>query len=359
VSDPIAERALVALDGAVSGLLPQTVPAGLTRAVEVRPLSLRSAGLGGFIGSNASPAGSIVARRIGARIEVRVDGGTDEVASGYLSELLRGVLARDRGALRRDGIYRVSVDHTVSEARRARFDLDYEYRDLPTASAGLITELDLGVINNVTPYRARLRWELATSSLVGEAEPLSEFVVADDPDLDAGFSDSDWQFDGVGARITQQGSARGGGIGLEDPKKAGAQLLFAPGGAPLGLRRFIVSVEFDSPDPGGIGVVFARGSGAAYTYFLASPDGGYQVFGQKTGSAYRLLGQPALGEGFSLNQRHRLDITAHDQTLLAELDGRRTLAVEADAPLAPGALGVLTHGNSAAHFYRARVIELY
>jgi hypothetical protein len=359
VSDPIAERALAALDGVVSGLLPQPVPAGLTRAVQVRPLTLRTPGLGGFIGTNASPAGSILARRIGASVDLRVDGGSEDVASGYLSELLRSVLARDRGELRRDGIYRVSVDATVSEARRARLNLDYEYRDLPTSSAGLIEAIDLGVISNVTPYRARLRWELATSSLVGAVEPLSDFIVADDPDLDPGSSDSDWQFDEAVARITQQGSAQGGGIGLEDPKKAGAQLLFAPGGAPLELRRFIVSVEFESSDPGGVGVVFARESGAEFVYFLASPDGGYQVFGQKTASGYRLLGQPALGEGFSLNQRHTLDIIVHDQTLLAELDGRRSLDAVADAPVSAGALGLLTHGNAAAHFHRARVIELY
>jgi hypothetical protein len=135
--------------------------------------------------------------------------------------------------------------------------------------------------------------------------------------------------------------------------------LFAPGGALLDLRRFIVSVEFESPDPGGIGVVFARASGTRFVYFLASPDGGYRVFGEKTPSGYRLLGQPALGDGFTLNQRHRLDIIAHDQTLIAELDGQRALAVETQAPLSAGALGVLTHGNAAAHFYRARVIELY
>ncbi|MBE0617578.1 MAG: hypothetical protein IH608_06595, partial [Proteobacteria bacterium] len=55
--DPLAELALGALDAAVAGLLPASVPAGLSRSVRILPARISGTGLGGYIGSHPEPQG--------------------------------------------------------------------------------------------------------------------------------------------------------------------------------------------------------------------------------------------------------------------------------------------------------------
>jgi hypothetical protein len=356
--DIIAEFALAALNNVVTGLLQDTVPPGLTREVRVVPFEIRPSGLNGYIGSHPEPKGAVLARRVHASLELAVRGGTDSVAASYLDQQVRNLLAQGRGELQQEGIFRLRLAPGGLDARSVRFDLDYEYRHLPTATEGVIDLLDLNLDLNLTPYRPRYRWDLATRTLVGLPQPLADFQVADDPDLNAGSPASQWVFNAAQARIEQNSQARGGPLTLSQPKKAGPQLLWRPGGRPLKLSRFIAATDFESGSPDGIGVVFGRKDAQNFRYFLASERHRYHLFGRKSAGAYSVAGTPAGDVGFALNSRHVLMLVVYDQTLIAELDGVRTLKVEADAPVDAGEIGLLTHGNNQARFHRARLIEL-
>ena len=357
--DTLAELALDALDTAVAGLLPGPVPAGLTRDVRVMPLQIRASGLGGYVGIHPEPRGAIHARHLEALLEVRIRGGQDEAASAYLSQVARNLLAQDRGELRRQGIYRLSLKSNTIEPRNAQFDLLYEYQHLPTSSEGVIDILDLNLDLNLTPYRAHYRWDLATRTLVAAPTPLADFQVADDPDLNAASPPSQWVYNSAEARIEQNALTRGGPLSLAQSKKAGAQLLWRPGTRPFAVGRFIAAIEFDSTSQDGLGIVFGRRDENNYWYFLASDRHRYHLFGRKQGgNTFSLVGTPASEVGFALDTHHTLVVTAHDHALRAAIDGVQTLEVTADNRVDSGELGFLTHGNNAARFYRARLIEL-
>jgi hypothetical protein len=356
--DALSELALTALDSAVTGLLPGTVPGGLTRQVRVVPSEVRPAGLGGYVGTHADPRGAVLARRVRATLELAVSGGNDVAASSYLNQMVRSLLLQSQADLRRDGIHRIALDPEGLEARSARLTLDYEYRHLPTESEGIIDTLDLSLDVNLTPYGMRYRWDLAARALVGAPQPLADFQAADDPDLDGGSPASQWTFNSAQARIEQNAATIGGPLDLSQPKKAGAQLLWRPGGEALKLSRFIAAIDFASPSPDGIGLVFGRKDGASFWYFLASERHRYHLFGRKNAGQYSVIADPAADVGFAPNARHVLTLVVFDQTLIAELDGVRTLEAAAPAPVDAGEIGFLTHGNNQARFFRARLIEL-
>jgi hypothetical protein len=356
--DILSQLAIRALDDALSGFLPSTVPSGLTRRVRVVPSEVRASGLGGYVGTHPEPRGAVLARRVRATLELAVTGGNDADASGYLNQVLRTLLSQQQGDLRREGIQRITLNAAAVQPRSATLELDYEYRHLPTESEGVIELLDLNLDVNLTPYRVKYRWDLATRTLVGASQPLADFQVADDPDLNSGSPASQWTFNEAQARIEQNALTRGGPLALSQPKKAGAQLLWRPGGEAFGIGRFIAAVDFESGSSDGIGVVFGRKDAQNFWYFLASERHRYHLFGRKDAGAYSFVGTPAGDVGFALNSRHVLVLVVYDQTLIAELDGVRTLKAEADVQVDAGEIGFLTHGNNQARFHRARLIEL-
>jgi hypothetical protein len=356
--DALSELALTALDSAVTGLLPGTVPGGLTRQVRVVPSEVRPSGVGGYVGTHPDPRGAVFARRVRATLELGVTGGNDTDASGYLNQMVRSLLLQSQADLRRDGIQRIALDTEGLEVRSARLVLDYEYRHLPTESEGVIDTLDLSLDVNLTPYSMRYRWDLAARALAGAPQPLADFQAADDPDLDGESPASQWTFNGAQARIEQNAATVGGPLDLSQPKKAGAQLLWRPGGQAFKLSRFIAAIDFESASPDGIGLVFGRKGGDDFWYFLASQRHEYHLFGRKSGGDYSVIGTPAADTGFAQNARHVLTLVVFDQTLIAELDGVRTLEATAPAPIDAGEIGFLTHGNNQARFFRARLIEL-
>ncbi len=358
MADLEAEAALAALDATVSALPWPVPPGGLARQVRVWPNTIRPRGLGGYVGEHPAPRGAIRARLLEAVVELRVDGGSDAAAADYLRGLSGTLLTQQPGALRAQGIERVHRrDEPVLDPRQARFDLRFEYRHLPTASEGRIDNVDLGLDTNVTPYRARYRFDLAARVLAGAPQPLAEFLPANDTDLDAGSPVGVWGYDGAAGSIVQTAATRGGALTADDPRKAGAMLLWRIGGAPLALARFIAVVEFESAIAQGVGLVFGRAGANERWHFLASQANGYHLFGRKAGDAWSLIGAPA-SAGFAIGQRHTLTLTVFDHTLRAALDGVQTLEVHADDPVPAGEIGFFTHGNTGARFHRARLLEL-
>ncbi len=358
--DPEAAAALAALGTAVNGLPWPAAPAGLTRQLNLSPSRIRPRGLGGYVGEHPDPRGPIRARLLDAILELRVSGGSEAAAGDYLRGLTRALLTQHHTDLRAQGIERLSRrDEPGADPRRAHFDLRFEYRHLPTASEGLIETLDLGIDTNVTPYRARYRVDFASRTLSGNPQPLAEFAPVDDTDLNAGSPSGAWSYNASVECIVQTSAARGGALTLNQDRKAGAQLLWRTGGAPLALARFIAVIEFESASPDGIGIVFARTGADDRLHFLASQRHGYHVFGRKAGAgAWSAIGAPAAA-GFATGMRHTLAITVFDHTLRAALDGVQTLDVQTDTPVPAGEIGFFTHGNDSARFHRVRLVELF
>lgn len=354
--DPMAEQALAALEAAVISLLPATVPGGLNRDVVVAPVRISPAGMGGFIGTHPEPRGSIWGRRVEASVRVAIRGGQEAAAASYLAQVLRSVLAQGRADLLRLGIQRLRAE--VEDARHAAIALLFEYQRLPQSGEGVIASLDLALEQNPTRYRTRFAFDVAARGLAALSEPLQDFAVADDPDLNAGSPASQWLFNPAELRIEQNAAVRGGPLALTQPKKAGAQLLWRPAGESLDVERFIAGVEFESASEDGIGLVFARQDAQNFFYFLASRRHRYHLLGRKQAGVYNVVGSPNTDAGFELDRRSRLRVFACDGEIEVELDGVRTLSARVDA-LPSGAVGFLTHGNNRARFHRATLIELY
>jgi hypothetical protein len=358
VSDPVAVAALGALDQTIADIALPAAPPSVSHQLRVLPATVRPLGIGGYVGQHPDPRGAIHARRVKATLDVRVQGGAASVADDHLSALIRVLLTQSGGELRGRGIERLSLrDRPASDPRSAQFDLRYDYRHLPTASEGVIETLDVGVDTNVTPYRARYRFDVAARGLDGVPQPLAEFAPANDTDLDPPPASGAWSYDAGARCIVQTAPARGGALTADDPRKAGAMLLWRIGSAPLALARFMAVVEFESASPQGVGLVFGRTGANDRWHFLASQANGYHLFGRKAGNAWSLIGAPA-SAGFAVGQRHTLTLTVFDQTLRAALDGVQTLEVRSDDPVPAGEIGFFTHGNNGARFHRVRLLEL-
>lgn len=357
--DALAESALTALDSTITGLLPASVPSGLTRMVRVLPDVIRPSGLGGYVGLHPDPHDAIYGRKFKATLQINISGGNESAATTYLDQVVRGLLTQDHSDLRREGIHFLKFKPEPIEPRSAQFDLFYEYLQLPSTSGDVIRSLDLSVDTNATPYKARFLWDLATHTLINSAGPLDDFFAAEEPNLNTSSPAPSWSFNNGEGRIEQNTLARGGPLTLARARKAGAQLLWRPGAEEFNVGRFIASIEFESSNPNGIGLVFGHTDANNRWYFLASRHHQYHLFGCRETGNYRFIGTPATDVGFELNTRHLLTLSVYDQTLVATLDGIQTLAVESDTPVPAGEIGFFTHANNGARFYRVRLIELY
>lgn len=353
--DSIAQQALAALDAAVTGMLPASVPGGLTRVVRISPTQITPTGMGGYIGLQNEPQAGVFGRRVQATVRVAVQGGQDQLANDHVDLVTRTLLLQDRIDLRKKGIFKLAAN--AMENRAAQFQCLFEYEFHPGAGEGVIETLDLALENNLTPYKAQFVWNLATLSLAGSATPLADFSVSDDPDATA-TPVSQWAYNDATQCIEQNAAVRGGPLTLAQPKKAGAQLLWRPNGAPLALDKFVMSCEFESASQDGIGLVFHRENSQNFYFFLASERNRYHVFGRKKAGIYILIGAANTDAGFSLNTHHQLKIISFDGQLSAMLDDEQTLSVNAGENLFAGEMGYLTHGNNRARFYRARTIRL-
>ena len=359
MADAVSVQALAALETAVSALLPSDVPNGLTRRIRVVAQQLRPLGMGAYVGRHSEPAASLHGRRVAARVDVDIDGGADNTAQAYASALSGRMLAQTRTDFATSGLQRIrSLPGT--DRRALAFDVDFEFVFVPQDGEGLIETLALENFANVTPYRTRLRAVFDAGTFAAQPDPqaalLADFATADDPQA---APPGAWSLAlAAPAAIVQTAATAAGPTALDDPQKAGAQLLWRPRGAAFALSRFVASVTVESASPDGIGIVFARRAADDYFVFLASQRHGYHLFGRRRPAGWQTLA--AAPAGFAIGTPQQFVIGAFDTTLFAQLGEQRTLTAsvaEADAPGA-GEIGLLTHANAAARFLAGRVMEL-
>lgn len=354
--DSIAEEALAALNTLVTGMMLPAVPVGVNQRVRLLPQKISPTGLGSYVGLHEQPQGGLYGRRVQAALQVKVSGADEAEVFAHLDAVTHALMAQDRADLRTKGIYQ--LQNAEQDDGVAQFQLLYEYIAVPISGEGDIRELDLQLGLNDTPYRARMVWEIATSSMAGNPLAMNEFQVTDDPDLNANSPASAWILNTVDKRIEQTAAVRGGPLNTTQPRKAGAQLLWRPAASPLSLDKFALKMVFESTSEDGVGLVFNRVDEQNFCYFLASRRHQYHLFGRKRAGAYSYIGAPNNEAGFDLNRQHELDIVVYDGKLRASLNGTQTLAVDAGENLPAGEVGFLTHGNNGARFYQARAIRL-
>ena len=353
MADAVAAEALVALEAAVAGLLPAGVPAGLTRDVRVLPQAVRPLGLGGFIGNHVAPDAVLQGRRIAARVAVDVSGGSDSSAQGYAAVLAGQILTHSRAEFVQRGIHRMRSAESAS-GRALAFEIDFEYVQVPLAGEGIIDTLALETFNNFTPYRTRSVANFAGSALGQQPAPLADFFAFTDPDAAA--PPAAWSLNtSPPAALVQTAATVSGPLSLADAKKAGAQLLWRPGGVAFNLSRFVASITFTSSSEDGVGLVFMRRAADDFFFFLASQRHGYHLFGRRQPAGWQALATAAAG--FSTSRAQRLVLVCCDGQLVAELDERRTLVAQTDVQTG-GEIGLLTHGNNTARFQAGRLLEL-
>ena len=359
MADVVSVQALAALETAVSALLPADVPAGLTRRVRVVAQQLRPLGMGAYIGRHQGPAASLHGRRVAARVDVDIDGGADNTAQAYASALAGRMLAQTRSDFATRGLQRIrSLPGT--DRRALAFDVDFEYVFVPQDGEGLIDVLALETFANHTPYRTRLRAVFDAATLAAQPDPqaalLADFAPGDDPQAAPAGA---WSLAlAAPAAIVQTAASAAGATALDDPQKAGAQLLWRPRGAAFALSRFVASFTVDSASPDGIGIVFARRAADDYFFFLASRRHSYHVFGRRRPGGWQTLA--AAPFAFALDTPQQLVVGAYDTTLFAQLGEQQTVAASVDEAEAPGSgeIGLLTHANAAARFLAGRLMEL-
>ena len=352
MADVVSAEALVALQTAVTALLPPVVPSGLTRAVRVQARAVRPLGLGGYVGVHVGPDATLHGRRIAARVDVAVSGGNDTLAQGYAATLAGQILSQTRAEFAQSGIHRIrGLDS--SGGRALAFDVDFEYIRIPAAGEGLISQLALETFNNVSPYRTQVVADFAAPSLLLQTAPMADFFAFTDPDA---APPAAWSLSAaLPAALVQTAATVGGPLTLADAQKAGAQLLWRPKGAALNLSRFVASIAFTSSSPDGVGLVFHRLAADDFHFFLASQRHGYHLFGRRRPGGWQVLASAP--SGFTTGATHRLVVVSYDGQLLAELDDQRTLAANTEPPTG-GELGLLTHGNDAARFLAGRLMNL-
>ena len=349
MSDSVAAEALVALQTAVASLLPTAIPVGLTRSLRVRAQVVRPLGLGGYVGRHVAPDSSLFGRRVAARVDLDVTGGSDDAAQGYAAALAGEILGQTPSDFAQRGIRRIRGVDAASE-RTLAFDIDFEYVHVPAASEGLITDLALATFNNVTPYATRLLAEFSAPTLALAVDPLADFLPF--TDLQAA-PPAAWAVDATA--LVQTAATAGGPLTLADPEKAGAQLLWRPKGVALDLPRFVASIDFASTSANGIGLVFHRLAADDFYFFLASQGNGYHLIGRRRPAGWEAIASSAAG--FALGVPHRLILVSYDGAMTVDLDDRRTLSTTTDPPVG-GEVGLLTHGNDAARFAAGRLMQL-
>jgi hypothetical protein len=142
--DVLVQDALAALDGAITGLLPSNVPAGLTRVVRIEPNRIRPLGLGGYVGNHSAPDAGQFGRRVQGRISIGVTGGNDTTARNYIVGLGTDLLSLSRAERVARGVQRFERV-PVEDPRTLAFDIDFEFISTPTTGEGVITDLVLDI----------------------------------------------------------------------------------------------------------------------------------------------------------------------------------------------------------------------
>jgi hypothetical protein len=350
---------IAALRSELAGLLSPVADHTLQPTIEIHPLKVAPAALGGFIGVDPVTASERFARRMEAEVVVRVRAAAPDGLAAAEAQAALDLVGADPVLLRRRGLMRL-IRRTTDEAalsdpvaRDIRFEVAFEHRPLPTAGEGVIDALRLGLAPSGLGGSLRLRYGSAF-----DADPMADFTAVDGAGTGGPAA---WSWDAASGEVRQT-STLGGGTGTPTAAKQGAYLILNPGpsGGPVG--DFVMDVELRLDDPGGegagsVGVVFRYRNPANFGFALLDLAG-WRMMGLRSGGAGRLLQQDArdTATGLAPDAWSRLRLIAEGDSFELHVNETPALGGRDNRLRQPGAVGFFCRRAAGARFGRLRLL---
>ncbi len=358
---PVAD-AIDALTAVVAGLLPASPDPAFAPDLIVNPMKSHASGIGGFVGLHPEPAGEIHARRLRAQIVIRVKANSVAALSAAESSVTNALLRASETQLRSRGVYRIVRDTefgvsyvgadsglAAAAGKDIRFDVDFEYRQLPEDAAGVIETVPLDLMLQTTDARAETLYadDFAT-------DPLADFTAIDDGTLS---SAGNWSYNSVLGRVEQTSTASGGNNPF-NPNKRGTYLVLRSSLVARIPTDWILHAELGATS-GGIGLVFNFRDVDNFYFFIMSQPTPYRLLGKKVGGAFSFLDVGGQGPNRTYEPGdHRVRLVQQDGELELALDGRPVLTARENAPPPPGSVGFLSRSCPTARFHSLRWLGL-
>lgn len=290
---PVAD-AVEALNLAVTALLPPPASPSLAPDILINPVKTHTSGIGGYVGLHPDPFGEVHARRLRVQLVVRVKADSITDLATAENDVTRSLVAADPSVLRSQGIFRISRDTGFNQfylgaddgiaaaaGKDIRFDVDYEYRQLPDTPAGRMDELQLDLLLQETD--GRLRPIYAADF---DTDPLAAFAVIDHAEVSTG--PGSWSFEPVTGQVEQTTSVRGGNNNSNSPNKRGTNLVLLPSAVPQLPADWVLHAEIGA-NGGGIGLLFNFVDIDNYHFFMMNRPAPFRFFGKRESGAFSFL----------------------------------------------------------------------
>lgn len=355
-------EAVQALNSAVVGLLPPASGPQFTPEVLVNPVKSHPAGIGGYIGLNSDPVGEVHARRLKAQVVVRIKADSLAALGSTESAITNALVGANQALLRTQGIYRITRDTgfgqvlaaadglDVAAGKDIRFDVDFEYRRLPTQAESVIDSVPLDLILNSSGRQPRSLFENDFSE-----DPLGRFNLFDDSSTNGG--PGSWSHDAGGARVLQTSSI-GGGSNAFNANKRGTYMVLQAGQVSALPDNFLLYAELGA-DSGGIGLVFNFQDVDNYFFFIMSQPTPYALIGKKQAGNFAFPDQGGQLNGSSYAPgEHRIRLVQQNGQIDVAIDQIPLLSARESVPPMAGSTGFLSRNSASARFHSLRWLAL-
>lgn len=358
----MSQQALESLNTVLASLIPSEDDIELQPVLNVKPMRIRLVGIGGVVGLHNDPVGEIFSRRVEAQVAITVKANQENELPVAVSGITSALLTIERVVLVENGLHLIektgegeivtlgSGNNAISQ-QDVTFDINYEFIKFPEEAGGIISDVPLELDLNEGLVAADI-----ILNTTFETDILNWFDVVDDPQVTQ-FGPSDWAYNEAQFSIEQSSSVRGGGL-TASAQKAGTYLVLkANSDIPL-QKNFIFKTRFESSNNDGIGMVFRWQDVDNFYYFLMSQRHGYRMLGKKVAGDFELLDPLAIddSQGFTLDQRYKLKLTAVNDKFRVYLDDELILQGQDESLESSGRVGFMCHGNSGAKFYKMGLI---
>ena len=232
--------------------------------------------------------------------------------------------------------------------RDVELGIFYEHRVDPSDTGGIIRE-----IPRLVSLRPPLDTYVTVADIDLRSDALAHFTLVDDG---AAMTNppSDWQFNPIARRMEQLRAIRGSDFAAE-PNKPGTYLVLSDGTPDV--SELALTVTCRSVDPRALGVVFRWQDADNFYFFLMSNQPGYAMLAKKSAGVFAALDTAALNTDFTmeLDRTYRVTIDASGDLLRAYVGSSLVLSGEDASISQPGAVGLMSYGNTQAYFYRLTV----